>query len=582
MDHIFSVKINGKNIEQNFPINNITISKGINKVPYCSVRIYEAVNTKNELFIDNSLISIGSKVDIEAINKNNELENIFSGILLDILLDINNEFNENFVELKCYSKAHQMDIAKNSTCFLDKTDSDILKSIISKYGLQSDIGDMSLKHEFIYQNDLTDWDFIVTRAELYGYVVNVDNDKIIVNSPKKKSSNVRINFSDIISANIKLDSNSQINSINAKIWDIKTQEVKEIKNSTQKENSFGNIKSDDIVSKTGKHDSNLSIDSLSEDETKKILNGFIDINRFSKICGYVVINGNTELKPNTTLNLNKCGKVFTGDAYINFVQYMYNVDDCSWRVKLYIGINKHCFIGKSNAEDTNKSITSNINNLKYGKVIKISEDPESNYRIFVTIPTINNKNEGVWCRLSSLYASNKGGILFIPEKDDEVIVGFIDGNASSPIVVGSVYSSKNKPSVEIESENGIKSIKTNNELEINFNDKDKIINIKTGEKRSIVISEKDSNIEIVNENDKITIGNGIINLEADKEISIKSKDIDINASGNVKIKAGSNVSVEGNNIKINGSMGANIKGGTSSKFESSGITEIKGSIVKIN
>ena len=119
-------------------------------------------------------------------------------------------------------------------------------------------------------------------------------------------------------------------------------------------------------------------------------------------------------------------------------------------------------------------------------------------------------------------------------------------------------------------------------MEIRFEEKDKNILIKTSDKKSIKISEKDKKIEIKSDEDNITIEDGAISIKCSKDISLEGKNITLNANGNVKISAASDLSIEGISTKIDGSMSTNIKGGSSAKLESSGITEIKGSLVNIN
>ena len=581
MDLPFSVSIGGKKIEQKFPVGYIDVFQGVNEIPYSIIKIHEFTNLKDDLFLDDSIFEIGAKVEISAQN-NNKLEVVFSGILMNISLSINNEIGENFIELKCFSNVFKMNIAKKSSCFLNKSDADILKSIVSSYGLSASVGSMAIKHEFIYQNNLTDWEFINIRADLYGYVVSVEGDKVVIDKPKKNTSSSVANLENIVSSNLELDSCSQISSFEAKIWDIKDQSCKPVKSDTGNENSFGSKKSSDIVSKSGNQVGNLLSDSFKEDEIKGVLNGTIGLNRYYKIHGYLVLLNNVSLKHNSLLKIDKCGKIFNGNGYVSSVQYSYSTGDPCWTSKVFLGIPKNKIVEKNVCSFKNSKIISFINNLRYGKVLKIDGDPSSNYRVFVNLPTINNNGEGVWCRISSLYSSINGGVLFLPEKGDEVVVGFIDGNTSSPIVLGSIYNSKTKPPVDIKAENDLKVIKTNAGLEINFNDKDKIIGIKTCDKRSIIISEKDQEIKINDDGNTISLNKGSIKIKASKDLSIDCKDINIKASGNVKISGVNNTSVEGNNVKINGSIGVNIKGGTSSKIESSGITEVKGSMVKIN
>ena len=581
MNAILDIKINNDSIIEKFPIKSILITTGINKIPFCSIKIFDYNDIKNKLFIDEDIFKIGGKIEIEGENDKGELVKIFSGNIVNIALKLNKELDENFMELTSYVKSYEMDICKKSKCYLNKTDSEVIKEITSEYGLSAETESMEIKHEFIYQNNISDWDFINIIAENYGYITYIEEDKIIIGNPKTDNCTLETSIQSIITSNIEINGNSQISKIESKIWDIKSQSIKEINSENKNKNAFGNIKTNDLTTAANNPKTQILSNSVSEEEMKNILEGINNLNEYSKITGYITVYNGLNTKPNNSIKLDDYCKLFSGNGYISTVEYIYSGEDNCWTTKIYIGFKKNKL--KNNRSNQNiYEFTSTIQGLKYGKVIKVEGDENSSYRVYVNIPTINNDNEGIWCRISSLYASSKGGILFLPEKDDEVVIGFIENNTSNPIILGSLYNDKNKPSVEFKNENDTKLIKTNSEMEIRFEEKDKNILIKTSDKKSIKISEKDKKIEIKSDEDNITIEDGAISIKCSKDISLKGNNITLNANGNVKISAASDLSIEGISTKIDGSMSTNIKGGSSAKLESSGITEIKGSLVNIN
>ena len=580
MNAVLDIKINSSSIIEKFPIKSITVTNEINKIPFCIIKIYDYNDIKTKLFIDEDIFTIGSDIEVEGENNKGELIKIFTGKIINVGLKLNKELDENFMEITAYVKSYEMNICEKSNCYINKTDSEIIKEIISKYGLSIKTESMDTKHEFIYQNNISDWDFINKIAEIYGYITYIENDKIIIGKPKTDKCIFETSIQNIISSNIEINGNSQMSKIESKIWNIKTQEIKEVSISNKNKNSFGNVKTSDLIAITNNPETQIFSNSISEIEMKNIIEGLNDLNEFSKITGYITMYNGLGIKPNNTIKLDDYCKLFSGNGYISKVENIYTEENKCWITKIYIGIKKNKDI--YNSIKNIYGITSSVQGLKYGKVVKVEGDENSKYRVFVNIPTINNNNDGVWCRISSLYASSKGGILFLPEKDDEVIIGFIENNTSSPIILGSLYNEKNKPTVEFKNENNTKVIKTNSEMEIRFEEKDKNILIKTSDKKSIEISEKNKKIEIKSDEDNITIEDGEISIKCKKNITISGKDITLNANGNINVKAGNNLTLEGVNNKINGSMSTNIKGGSSSKLESSGITEIKGSLVKIN
>lgn len=71
-------------------------------------------------------------------------------------------------------------------------------------------------------------------------------------------------------------------------------------------------------------------------------------------------------------------------------------------------------------------------------------DPKKIGRVRVKFAWQGDDNEDVspWIRISIPFATDGGGIKFVPEPDDEVMIDFIDGNVERPYVVGSLLSPK--------------------------------------------------------------------------------------------------------------------------------------------
>ena len=148
---------------------------------------------------------------------------------------------------------------------------------------------------------------------------------------------------------------------------------------------------------------------------------------------------------------------------------------------------------------------------------------------------------------------------FFPEINDEVIIGFVDDDPRVPIVLGSLYNTKNPTSITIEGNNETKKICTKTKMEISFNEKDKISTMKTPGNYNIIISDKDESIELSNGSDKIALSKGAIDIKCSKDITINGNNINLKANGSIQIKATSDVKIDGMNTNIKGSMAANIE-----------------------
>ncbi|WP_405809949.1 phage baseplate assembly protein V [Streptomyces sp. NBC_00210] len=80
-----------------------------------------------------------------------------------------------------------------------------------------------------------------------------------------------------------------------------------------------------------------------------------------------------------------------------------------------------------------------------GVVERVEDDPEKECRVQLKLPWFDSATITEWCRVAQPYAGNGYGASFVPEKGDEVLVAFDQGDMRFPIVIGSLYNGVDKP-----------------------------------------------------------------------------------------------------------------------------------------
>jgi uncharacterized protein involved in type VI secretion and phage assembly len=158
-------------------------------------------------------------------------------------------------------------------------------------------------------------------------------------------------------------------------------------------------------------------------------------------------------------------------------------------------------------------------------VVVSNKDPKGMGRVWVDFPFARERRNEVWLRVmtpdagSSDEVNKNRGMVFIPEKGDQVMVGFEFGDPNRPYVMGSLFHGKNASGGG--SDNAVKSIITRSGIKIVFND-----------------SEKSLHIEDPSGNTWNMDGQGNIAVNAPKSIRLSANDISISAQANVEIHAG--------------------------------------------
>ena len=85
-----------------------------------------------------------------------------------------------------------------------------------------------------------------------------------------------------------------------------------------------------------------------------------------------------------------------------------------------------------------------MHGLQIGVVADFVEDKTGELLIKVLLPSVDMQTtSAVWAQLASPDAGPARGFYFRPEPKDEVVVGFLNSDPRCPVIVGSLFTSKN-------------------------------------------------------------------------------------------------------------------------------------------
>jgi uncharacterized protein involved in type VI secretion and phage assembly len=253
-------------------------------------------------------------------------------------------------------------------------------------------------------------------------------------------------------------------------------------------------------------------------------------------------------------------------------------------------------------------------NRVYGLVLGLvtnNQDPDNMGRVKVKYHMLDQAVESDWCRVVNFYAGKDRGNMWLPEVEDEVVLGFEHGDVNFPYVLGAVFNGKDTPPIGKNKDNDLKRLKSRSGHEFTFDDK------KGNEKITLWDKARKNMIEIDVKKDKITIlaETGFMDIFIKKKIHMKCEDLLVEASksityksgGPIDVKAAKDITVKGDKaMKIEAAQKINveskgaaiemkastmlkgqaaqfeIKASGPGKMESGGPLTIKGAIVNIN
>ena len=580
-----SLKVDGTVVPKIHQIMCAEVTHAFNRIPRATITILDGdIPNKAYPASDAALFKPGVAIVLMA-GYGTTATQIFSGIVVRHKVALTRK-GCSTLTLECRDKAVAMTVGRSGATHQDSTDSAAITSLITKHGLTADVTSTTATHSGLVQYDSTDWDFMVARAESNGLLVNVEAAKVTVKAPVTSGSPV-LDLTigvDIMDFDAELDSSTQLKSVETTAWDPSKQAIAKKTAAPSALTGNGNIAAADLAKilalEKFKLQSCASVDDSLLESWAKAQQLKAEL---SRIVGHVVFQGSALAKVGSILSLAGIGARFNGNILATSV--VHRIADGNWTTEVGFGMASNWFVEQYDTTPLKASGTTvGINGLQIGVVKKIDGDPLSHYRVQVSIPTMQSEKEGIWARLATPRASSGTGTFFIPEVNDEVVLGFLNDDPSHPIVIGSLYSSKNKAPKEIEAENKIKAIVTKSKISIEFDDDKKILTLTTPGKNTVTLSDDAKSIELKDQTgNKVTLGESGIALDSPKDIKIKATGgVSIEATGKIELKATQDLSAEGMNLNLKAQVGLAAKGTATAEFSASGQTTLKGAMVMIN
>ncbi len=202
-----------------------------------------------------------------------------------------------------------------------------------------------------------------------------------------------------------------------------------------------------------------------------------------------------------------------------------------------------------------------------------------------------------WIPVMTPYAASSCGMYFLPEVGSKVVIAFEHGRLDCPVVLGTLWNgSSNLPEKTADEKNQIKTIKTKGGHEIRFSDEEKkeevtvttpsgLTLLMNDEKATIAIQDKDKKNKCILDSKKgelmlnaenkliLSIGDNAVVTVEKNSITIKSGTISLEGSQSLKMK-GQTAALSGSQVQM--------KADAAFKAESSGMMELKGTMIKVN
>ena len=586
---VFSVKVKGKAIDSAIQVARIETWNGVNRVPRARLVMYDGSPAAGTFPLSASDTFLpGNDVEVAAAYDDAAKVPVFRGIIVRQGIEVD-EAGASRLVVEASDRALRMTLERRNAVFAQVTDSALIDRLAGDHGLRAKVTATRVTHPQIVQYYASDWDLMVMRAEVNGFVALADGGMITVGPPDTGQAPVlTLTYGDsVLDLRAEMDAASQLSSsaIRSRAWDPGAQKVVDAGPGAVRATEHGDVPSDTLAKVFAvKSFGQQSGGALQEASLEGWSSAGLLRSRLSKIRGWVRFQGSSRVKAGSVVELAGLGGRFNGRAWVSGVHHV--IEHGSWLTTADFGLSPRGFADEAPRISAPQAAAQmpQVAGLQTGVVKAVAADPGGGFRVQVNLPLVGGAKDAlVWARLATFYASNGFGAHFYPEPGDEVVVGFMNDDPRFPVVLGSVYSSGRAPASQPAEKNDLKELVTRGKLTLSFDDENGVLEIRTPKHR-IRLDDKADEVRVEDgSHNRVTLAKGGITVESASDLTLKARaNVSVEAGGNLSLKARGNVSVEGIEVSNKAKAKLSASSGGIAELKASALLEVKGALVKIN
>ncbi len=499
-----------------------------------------------------------------ALGYHSDLANVFDGVICSLTAQFP-QGGAPVLRIEARSRSILMEHPPRSRQLAESSDADLANAIAADYSLTADAAD-GVTRPAVVSDRVSDWDVLKARARELGWVTYVRGDSLVLRPPSTAEPELELVYTQsLVELHLTQDITRAVDSVVGTGWDTAALEATE--------SEEGAAAADVKLGDRAAHDTAVSDAGWplrteraespavpASDAADAIAVGRQRRAALAHYSGTGVTHGNAAIRCDQWLTVTGVGTRLSGPHYVSAARH--RLSTSGYRTEFQVGVPPRLAPAAESVARGGPLVLATVESL---------DDPDSANRVRVRLPWRKDDGEGVWARVATLDAGDGFGTVFVPNTGQEVLVGFVDGAADHPVVLGSLHNGTQPPPITIDPDkNAIRAIVTPGGHTITLDDDSPKITLETSNGNSVVINDDDSKIVLTHSSaNAVTLSDDGIELNAAKgDIVLKA------ASGAVKIDA---KSIEG---KASGP--SKLESSATFDLTASGPLGLKGALVKIN
>ncbi|NUT54261.1 MAG: VgrG-related protein [Saccharothrix sp.] len=533
--------------------------------------------------LKDSGITIGDPLTVSVVTVQGRVQELlFSGEVT--ALETDGDRTGTFTVIRAMSKAHRLFRGRRVEAFRNVTAADVVRRVAKNAGLPvGRVEVAAVTYTQISQAGVSDWDFLRQLADEHGVTVQVDDKGTLeLLKPKPASgapalterSPLVLSHGDLLSLRASLTSVDQVDNVEVRAWDVATKKAfvavePAVRSATALPGypRTAGKRTTMLVADTP-YGTQAETATAARSLAAAVSAGYAEIEAVAK--------GHPKLRAGVPIALANAGPAVSGRYTATSVRHVLEPEHGYRSIVTVSGSPDRSLAGLALGGNA-AARSPRMPGLATGVVTDIREVGKGERGwVRLKFPWLDDNYVTDWVRTVQ-WGGVRGGGVFSPEVDDEVLVGFEQGSLDRPYVIGGLYNGVDRPSPHdvplVDRTSGRvnrRSLvsRTGNRLELLDGLTAAGVRLETGDKRlDITLDEKTGSVDI-----RVRARRGRRVLGS---ITLTDRGITVDAGrGDLVLK--------GNTVSVEATTTASVRGGTEASVDGGVQAVLKGRVVRIN
>jgi uncharacterized protein involved in type VI secretion and phage assembly len=443
-----------------------------------------------------------------------------------------------------YDRSHALIRARKVRTFQNQTSSDIVAKVLSDAGFSPQCDSTGDPHDFMAQDNETDWDFIWRLAERVGFEFVVQDMTAYFRKPSADNP-VDLQWPQTLrSFSPRVTATQQAQQVTLAAFDPKAKQAIAVTASSPDQVARIGVERSAVAGAFDGADVHIATEPVkTRSEGQAVAQALLDKLANGYIAAEGVSDGNPNIRAGTCVQVSGLGRKFSGLYRVAAATHILR-GGATYETH-FANSPAHTLLGSVGGDRASAGGGPVFGSQLVVGLVTNNDDPGRMGRVRVQYPSLGPDAEGAWAPIASVSAGNARGVMMLPVVGEEVLVGFEHGDTRRPYILGSLFNGSDLPGDDLtQNQDGSFAVLSDQKIVAAAKD---AMNLTT--KQSLTVSADQNISETAQQSYTIESQQGDISIKADVG------NITIEGTQSVTIKCGgSSIQIGPSGVTVSGPM----------------------------